>query len=504
MPEIPATLPPEQKRSILATLLRPKVAIPVSLVVLLLLSPLIIRGWFLRGVPDIPEPFDAEPILALEIPDAENAYVDYRLASSLYIAPSQHVAELRDGETFDVPLGINKEGWHLADDDVRQFLHDNENALLTWKRGSEKDNAQYLPARDYDIATILDVPQSLREFQRAVMLLGRKLEAEGQHVHAWEWYRAAMRASRHSGRNGILIERLIGIACFSLTAQRLEDWAAQPGVSRELLLRAVNELEADWKLTEKNSTVWKIDYLSTMTTIAQCESGKLNWSDLEVSASWDVPINSSTLFLMGEPTLGKRLLRIFFDNQLQYCDLPPFERPDDFWSETGLFQTGNPEELTPEEFDLAVQRSFIANLFLFGSQHVHQAFDRDEIKYRTLLVTLAGQAFYRDHQRFPMSLAELVPDYLDEIPLDIYDGKPLKYRFDADGPVVYSVFENGTDEGGLEWSFDQILGSGKIGPDDLGFRMHIPRIKPLRAEKPADLIEEEGYLEYGSSDVEVP
>ncbi|HUG20771.1 MAG TPA: hypothetical protein VMM56_17410, partial [Planctomycetaceae bacterium] len=67
MPEIPATLPPERKPSILVTLLRPKVAIPLSLLVLLLLSPLIIRGWFLRDVPDIPEPFDPEPLLSLEV-----------------------------------------------------------------------------------------------------------------------------------------------------------------------------------------------------------------------------------------------------------------------------------------------------------------------------------------------------------------------------------------------------------------------------------------------------
>lgn len=496
MPEIPATLPPERKPSILVTLLRPKVAIPVSLVVLLLLSPLIIRGWSLRGVPDIPKPFDAEPLLSLEIPAEENAFVEYRQASALYIDPPTHVSELRDK--------ISEEGWHLSDDQVKQFLHDNENALLTWKRGSEKAKAQYVLARDYHISTDLNVVQDIREFQRTVMLLGRKLEAEGRYEEAWEWYRASVRASRHSGKNGSAIERLVGVACFAISSQRLEDWAAHPDVSRKLLLRAVEELQEDWELTEKNSNIWKIEYLAILKTIAQGESGQFDWSAFEGRTLWELPANSFTMYLMGESKLSQRLTRIMTDNQLRYCDLMRYERPDSKSSMFGLYETGSPEEMSPEAFDQGVERSYIAILLLLSGQSIQGAFDRDEIKYRTVLVTLAGQAFYRDHQRFPNTLDELVPDYLHEIPLDIYDGQPLRYRVDPTGPVVYSVFENTSDEGGVEWTMDQIAGSGKSGPDDFGFQMRVPQIKPLRAEKPVDLIEEEGYLEYSGSDVEVP
>ena len=38
------------------------------------------------------------------------------------------------------------------------------------------------------------------------------------------------------------------------------------------------------------------------------------------------------------------------------------------------------------------------------------------------------------------------------VPLDPYDGQPLRYRKDADKYVVYSIAENGQVDGGIEGS----------------------------------------------------
>jgi hypothetical protein len=49
----------------------------------------------------------------------------------------------------------------------------------------------------------------------------------------------------------------------------------------------------------------------------------------------------------------------------------------------------------------------------------------------------------------PSSLAALVPDFLDEIPLDLMDGQPLRYRLNPDGSfTLYSVGRDGRDDGG--------------------------------------------------------
>jgi hypothetical protein len=59
---------------------------------------------------------------------------------------------------------------------------------------------------------------------------------------------------------------------------------------------------------------------------------------------------------------------------------------------------------------------------------------------------LALKAYKLEKGKLPATLAELVPEYLDSVPLDDYDGKPMRYN--AAKRVVYSVGKNLADDGG--------------------------------------------------------
>lgn len=48
----------------------------------------------------------------------------------------------------------------------------------------------------------------------------------------------------------------------------------------------------------------------------------------------------------------------------------------------------------------------------------------------------------------PAELEQLAPDYLDAVPIDPFDGKPIRYRRTDPGYVLYSVMEDGQDNGG--------------------------------------------------------
>ncbi len=50
----------------------------------------------------------------------------------------------------------------------------------------------------------------------------------------------------------------------------------------------------------------------------------------------------------------------------------------------------------------------------------------------------------------PKELADLAPRYIDKVPIDPFDGKPLRYKLTEPGYILYSIGEDGTDEGGLE------------------------------------------------------
>jgi len=53
----------------------------------------------------------------------------------------------------------------------------------------------------------------------------------------------------------------------------------------------------------------------------------------------------------------------------------------------------------------------------------------------------------------PPSLEALVPEYLDVVPRDPYDGQPLRYS--AEKKIVYSVGGDGTDSGGSRSTDDE-------------------------------------------------
>jgi hypothetical protein len=64
---------------------------------------------------------------------------------------------------------------------------------------------------------------------------------------------------------------------------------------------------------------------------------------------------------------------------------------------------------------------------------------RDRSSLTVAIVALAAERFRRVHQRWPETLAELVPVYLPEAPIDPSYGRPLEYQCLVDGARVHSV-----------------------------------------------------------------
>jgi len=52
----------------------------------------------------------------------------------------------------------------------------------------------------------------------------------------------------------------------------------------------------------------------------------------------------------------------------------------------------------------------------------------------------------------PERLDELIPRYLEQVPIDPFDGQPIRYRRTEPGYVLWSILEDGQDNGGMERS----------------------------------------------------
>ena len=89
-----------------------------------------------------------------------------------------------------------------------------------------------------------------------------------------------------------------------------------------------------------------------------------------------------------------------------------------------------------------------------------------QARFRLLICGLALRSYCVENGEPPERLADLVPDYLPEVPLDPFSGKPLVYRREATGHVLYSVGLDGQDDGGESLDYDYYYYSGPYMPAD--------------------------------------
>lgn len=68
----------------------------------------------------------------------------------------------------------------------------------------------------------------------------------------------------------------------------------------------------------------------------------------------------------------------------------------------------------------------------------------------SMITGLAIERYRLAEKKLPETLEDLVPAYLPEVYIDPFDGRPLKYRQDDPGYRVWSVGEDGIDNGGQE------------------------------------------------------
>ena len=70
-------------------------------------------------------------------------------------------------------------------------------------------------------------------------------------------------------------------------------------------------------------------------------------------------------------------------------------------------------------------------------------------------VGIAATRYRLDHGSLPARLADLVPNYIDAVPLDPFDGNPLRLTTKGGQWTVYSISVDGRDDGGTPEAYDQ-------------------------------------------------
>ena len=426
------------------------------LVVSLVIVAFGVRMYFLSLVPAIAEPFDVAEFIRVadDIPPEENGGENYRRANEMadqvfapLLGPSQ------------VAYSICELRWSDANESGRQVMDQLRPSLHEWRAGTEKRFGQITPLAEMEWDTLLYVEQRFRFVDRLAAFEASRLEAEGDFEGAWRWYRAVYRCIGHLGRRNILVPRCIGWSMHSFVSDRVASWAENPSVTAEQLRTARADIRAAVAEMGPMSDTLKAEYISFEKSL-QRRDWPLGMVALP-NAAWLQKVYTPTvgplLWIVGEPELTRRIYRHTLTNQLAEIDKPLHEaRPVARTGSALLFDPPNRESvspggLSPTEIRIACRQSLIASPVVVNDAGYYTVILRERAWFQLTDLCLTLQLFKRERGEYPEGLDQLVPDYLEAVPLDAFDaaGLPIRYRREKpDRAVVWSIGPNRTDDDG--------------------------------------------------------
>mgnify|MGYP002528455188 CR=1 FL=1 len=95
-------------------------------------------------------------------------------------------------------------------------------------------------------------------------------------------------------------------------------------------------------------------------------------------------------------------------------------------------------------------RYIMTGLTLPATTAAVRAAARGDARNRCIDTAIAIEQFRRREGKLPETLDELVPDFLESVPLDPFDGKPIRYVVKTDAYLLYTCGRDRVDDGGIE------------------------------------------------------
>jgi hypothetical protein len=267
--------------------------------------------------------------------------------------------------------------------------------------------------------------------------------------------RAMLNAGRSVGDEPTLIAQLVRLAAQTATVRQIEEVLAQ-GEASETALAKVQELLADEAKTPLFTIGLRGERAGTDQLLASVQAGQTPVKQL-IAPPGTAPASKlalgrgSLLYLPGVVTGEREALLERMNRLVEITRLAPEEQAAAL---TELAASMPPETMLTTSISRATMASYLHD----GWEH--------SARLLCAVPGLAVERYRLKYHRWPDSLSAVVPEFLPELPTDPFDGKPLRFRRDSEGVIVYSVGPDRTDDGGDR----QKLNSP--GPGwDIGFRL---------------------------------
>jgi hypothetical protein len=303
------------------------------------------------------------------------------------------------------------------------FLEENNHAMMVLRLG-----LAHPFRRPAGVSPTIMIPHysNFRALARLLVLEGEVKEGRGDEAGALNSYLDTIHFGTEIQRDGMILDLLVGNAIEAVGRKPL--WPLMARLDADAAQMAARRLESVQAARPSFA-----DVLRAESRFAQAK--------LQTDFAADQVLNVQEL-----TDEYSRLMEVeIADAQRPYMASGQIPTPAD--ESMKEFEAGNGEPETQPNAAASIHALF--KIVKPGINRSRFQDTEDRAQNALLTVALALHAYKLENNRYPDSLAQLVPEYLNHIPTDPFArSEPLRYKRDGDKYILYSIGPDGEDDGG--------------------------------------------------------
>ena len=400
-----------------------------------------------RGEPIFPEDFDPPE----EISDDQNAAMAFIKAAEALTVTTEQDDLIENADSLEE---LTPQKWQL----IAELEAKNAETLRLVRQIRNMSDADWGVRFRYlaiDVNLMMPSLSLQRQLSRVLCAVAIYQHHIGNDEQAIETLRDVFHQAEMVDQRPTLISHLVALAIDAFGVSRVErvshDLAIgdSPAAARDAVESLIAELLDERPLSEGLRTAMQVERMCQLDVVLGIVNKKFGL------------ISSLSLGATGQPSLTDRVfsypIKPLFEmdgivmirhmNQiLQVCEQPS-------WPAADRIIKPLEQEWESSSNGLGIIKRPLSNWMLPSLERTVLFHHICLAQRRMAAIALAIRLYELDHGRRPTELAKLVPDYLDEVPRDPMspDGATFHYLPEAEVPVLYSVGENGVDDGGEVW-----------------------------------------------------
>ena len=367
--------------------------------------------------------------------------VEERKTAQIYRRASDRVSNMPREVYIEDPTDKNKNripspthGWDHATPAAKKWLDDNRESLALILEAANRESCAFLNPAGATFDQSFGIFKS-HDMYRLLLFSARKRESENRLDEAFEFYIASLRFARHlAQRGGVSAQWNFGRSIQFQTLNWMRLWTGHPQQTKQLLKKAIDQIRTE------------TDAFPSSAEAITIENGILRRTFIDEPEIFLERISSSgqphkdILFAFlwrccpWERTRSVQLLELLTIDELNsFRELQAHldRRGVDMGKWRLLNSMSYADQMRLSPWNLLTTTPLLSR-FLSPHQILLGRLQIDtKTRREAILLTLGLIAYRKEHGELPERLDQLVGEYFDELPLDLWSGREFGYRPDG-------------------------------------------------------------------------